>query len=54
MGDIIDLERKDDIYRCKHVKLMVIWINLIGPPISLIFLVFGIIRMVFIKKGKHF
>ena len=54
MGDIIDLERKDDIYRCKHVKLMVIWINLIGPPISLIFLVFGIIRMVFIKKRKTF
>jgi hypothetical protein len=54
MGDIIDLERQDDIYRCKHVKLWIIWINLIGPPISLIFLLFGIIRMIFIKKRKTF
>ena len=54
MGDLIDLERKELIYRCNYVKLGVVLINLIGPPISLAFLVFSIIRMVIIKKRKSF
>ena len=54
MGDIIDLDRKDLIYRCNHVKLAVVWINLIGPPFSLLFLFFSIIRMIIVKKRKSF
>ena len=54
MGDIIDLDRKDNIYRCNHVKLAIVWINLIGPPFSLLFLFFSIIRMIIIKKRKSF
>ena len=54
MGQIIDLEKKDDIYRCNYVKLSIIWINLIGPPISLLFLLVSIIRMIIIKKRKAF
>ncbi len=54
MGNIIDLERKEYVYRCNSVKLGIVWINLIGPPISLIFLIFGIIRMVLVKKRKTF
>ena len=54
MGDIIDLDRKDEIYRCNHVKLAIVWINLIGPPFSLLFLFFSIIRMIMVKKRKSF
>ena len=54
MGDIIDLDRKDSIYRCNHVKLAIVWINLIGPPFSLLFLFFSIIRMIIVKKRKSF
>ena len=54
MGVLIDLERKDLIYRCNYVKLGIVLINLIGPPISLAFLFFSIIRMVIIKKRKSF
>ena len=54
MGDIIDLERTDFIYRCNHVKLGIVWINLIGPPISLTFLIFCILTMFYAKKTKSF
>ena len=54
MGDIIDLERTDKIYRCNYVKKGIIWINLIGPSISLSFLTFGITRMILVKKRKSF
>ena len=54
MGIIIDLEKKDLIYRCNYVKIGIVWINLIGPPISLIFLIFGILRMIYVKKIKTF
>lgn len=54
MGAIIDLERKDNIYRCNYVKFGIILINLIGPPLSLLFLIISIIRMVLIKKKKAF
>jgi len=54
MGQIIDLERKDLIYRCNYVKNSIVWINLIGPPVSLIFLIFSILRMILVKKKKTF
>ena len=54
MGDLIDTKRKDEIYRCNNVKVSIIWINLIGPPLSILFLIIGIIRMVIIKKRKSF
>ena len=54
MGTLIDLERKELIYRCNYVKEGIVWINLIGPPISLIFLIFGILRMIYVKKIKTF
>ena len=54
MGDIIDLARTSKIYRCNYVKKGIIWINLIGPPISLLFLTFGITRMILVKKRKSF
>ena len=54
MGTLIDLERKELIYRCNYVKRGIVWINLIGPPISLIFLIFGILRMIYVKKIKSF
>jgi hypothetical protein len=52
MGAIIDLEKVEIIYRCNHVKRGIVWINLIGPPISLLFLTFGITRMFLVKKRK--
>ena len=51
---IIDLEKREQILRCNQVKLAIIWVNLIGPPISLIFLIFSILRMILIKKRKTF
>ena len=54
MGNLIDLKRKDEIYRCNYVKLSIIWINLIGPPLSLLFLLIGVVRMLLIKKRKAF
>ena len=54
MGSLIDLEKVDIIYRCNYVKLIIIWINIIIPPISLFFLIFGILRMLFVKKHKSF
>ena len=50
MGEIIDTTHTEEIYRCNHVKIYIVYINLIGAPISLIFLLFGIVRMVFYKK----
>ena len=54
MGSLIDMERSDLIYRCNYVKRSIVWINLIFPPISLAFLIFGVIRMIKIKKRKTF
>ena len=54
MGDIIDLEKVDDNYRCNQVKLAIILINLICTPISLIFLIFAWLRMFFTKKKISF
>jgi len=54
MGVLIDLKKVDDIYRCKDVKIVIVYINLIGAPISLVFLLFCIIRMILAKQKKTF
>jgi hypothetical protein len=54
MGDIIDLVDVKEIYRCNKVKLAVVIISLVGTPISLGFLLFGIIRMSCSKKKISF
>lgn len=54
MGGIIDLEDIEQVYRCNKVKLAVVIISLVGTPISLGFLLFGIIRMSFSKKKISF
>jgi hypothetical protein len=54
MGDIIDLDNVDNIYRCNQVKLAIILITLICTPISLIFLIFACLRMLFKKKKINF
>ena len=54
MGDIIDIEKVDEIYRCNKVKLAVIWISLIFTPISFLFLLSCIIRMFQVKKKLSF
>ena len=54
MGNLIDEENIDNIYRCVDVKYAIIIINLIGPPISFIFLLICIFRMIFAKKRKTF
>ena len=54
MGSLFDLERRDSIYRCNYVKPVIVIINLIGPPISLAFLILGVVRMILIKKRKKF
>ena len=50
MGSIIDTENVENIYRCNRVKYAIIFINLIGAPLSLIFLLIGIFRMIYKKK----
>ena len=54
MGTIIDTKRTDQIYRCNDVKLINVYISLIGTPISLTILLLGIFRMVFAKKKVSF
>ena len=54
MGDLIDTKKVDEIYRCVDVKEAIVYINLIGPPISLLLLLFAIIRMIYLKKRKGF
>ena len=54
MGILIDNDKLENAYRCIDVKNAIIAINLIGPPISFLFLLFGIIRMCFAKKKKTF
>ena len=54
MGSVIDTERKDDIYRCNYVKIGIIYINLIGTPISFFCLIICIIRMIYFKKRIMF
>ena len=51
---IIDTKNITLNYRCNNVKEPIIYINLIGPPLSLIFLLFGIIKMFTARKSKSF
>ena len=54
MGAIIDLDSISNIYRCNSVKSTVIYATLIGVPLSLIFLIFLIIRIIYFKIEKTF
>ena len=54
MGDIIDTENCDQIFRCNYVKIPIIYITLIGCPLSLGFLLFGLYRMISTKKKFAF
>ena len=54
MGDIIDTENVKEIYRCNHVKIPIIYITLIGCPLSLGVLLFGLYRMISNKKKFTF
>ena len=54
MGDIIDIENVKEIYRCNNVKIPIIYITLIGCPISLGLLLFGLYRMISTKKKFAF
>ena len=50
MGSIIDDVNVSENARCSDVKLIIVYINLIGCPISFLFLLVGIIRMLINKK----
>ena len=54
MGNVIDLERVELNPRCSKVKEIIVYISLIAPPISFLVLIFGIFRMLFVKKKKTF
>lgn len=54
MGAIIDMENVKEIYRCNYVKKPIIYITLIGCPLSLGVLLFGLYRMIFNKKKYTF
>ena len=45
MGNIID-DKTNDSPRCSNVKLTVVWVSLICTPITLLFLIFCIIKMI--------
>ena len=51
---IIDVENMENILRCNYVKIPIVLINIIGAPLSLIFLLICIIRMIYKKKNYHF
>ena len=52
--EIIDTKNVTLNYRCNNVKESIVYINLIGPPLSLIFLLIGIIKMFKARKNKSF
>ena len=54
MGEIIDKYKLEDHYRCKDVKIPIIFINLIGATVSLLLLLFGSFRMILAKKKLSF
>ena len=51
MGALIDTKNIDGLYRCNHVKIPIIFINLIGSPLSFIILLVASIRII-ISKNK--
>lgn len=54
MGAIIDTDHVENIYRCNYVKVPIIFISLIGAPLSILFLIIDIIKMVKLKKNISF
>jgi hypothetical protein len=54
MGNIIDTNNVEEIYRCNKVKIPIIYITLIGCPLSLGVLLFGLYRMISTKKKFAF
>ena len=54
MGSVIDTHEVDRIPRCDNVKKPIVFINLIGTPISFICLIICIIRMLIFKKRIMF
>ena len=54
MGSVIDLEETETILRCNKVKIYIVFINLIGAPISSLFLFFGVLRMLISNKRISF
>ena len=54
MGTIIDTENIENVYRCKDVKVPIIFINLLGATVSLLLLLFGSFRMILAKKKLSF
>lgn len=54
MGILIDTDKTDQVYRCNYIKKPIIYINLACLPLSLGLLIFGIIRMLYLKKCKTF
>ena len=54
MGSVIDTEKVEENSRCSDVKLTIVYISLIGCPISFLFLLFGIMRMILNKKTFSF
>ena len=54
MGDIIDSQEVNKIYRCNYVKMPIFFINLIGSPISFILLLLCSFRIIFAKKKLAF
>ena len=54
MGSLIDLENIDSNIRCKDVKETIVWMNIIGAPLSFLLLLGSIIRMIYKKKVLSF
>lgn len=54
MGSIYDLENISKNPRCVDVKGIIVIINLIGAPVSLLILITCIIRMTYNKKKSFF
>ena len=54
MGSLIDLENIDSNIRCKDVKETIVWMNIIGAPLSFLLLLGSIIRMIYKKKSIIF
>ena len=54
MGSVIDLNDIDRVYRCNKVKLAIVLINLIGAPLSFLFLLGSILRMMLSNKKISF
>ena len=54
MGEIYDIIKVDENARCSNVKPAIIYLTLIGCPVSFILLLIGILRMIFNRKSLSF